>query len=113
MHYFRSDAQRATTAGGLDTGHAPISKRPAVIAKHQFLYTLIKSPVPRRRQISLAPFFAHERLLSLLHCGKNRALALLVLVNSYSQVDLVRIGICLTGRGETQNRIGRQLFQYL
>ena len=104
----RGEPQAAAAARGLQGNPALAEAADERIAKSEPRDGVVESRRPGGADIGFAALAGEHPLLGPLDRAHDRRVALLVLVDAGTEVDLVGIGIGPEGRGQRQDRIRRE-----
>ena len=102
-----ADPQRAGPARCLHGSHAVFGQHRAVFAEYQLSNGAVEALDARRPQVGLGGLGAVQDLLGPFHALENGCIAVLVAINTDSQVDFFRVGVRRVCGDDAQDRIGR------
>src|SRR5690606_27733912 len=102
-------AQRTAAADGLRGADAAGGEQGRIGAEQQLLRGLVIGGQAVDRQVAARLGVQRQLLLDLVDGTQQRNAAILVVVDAYTQVDLVGTRIGVVGLGQAQDRVARDL----
>ena len=109
----RRDTESAAAARSLNRSDSAFAEHAAVGAEYELLDQTIEAGVTRRCNVALGLLVVVNDFLRPLDAVQDRRIAVVVLIDTDTQIDFPRELVCAEQLHDAENRIGRQWLELI